>query len=131
MPDRWVLIQVLNFEKTNRILLTSIRFLPCTTLILIKDAGAFFVLGILGVYYILEILEQISWENFKKITKLLLPTIVLLIAIIISWNLNREYRAIPSSVYSGPGMFKAIFLGETPLAEKQYYQQVKKYWEEG
>ena len=124
-----LLIQVLNFEKTNRILLTSIRFLPCTTLILIKDAGAFFVLGILGVYYILEILEQISWENFKKITKLLLPTIVLLIAIIISWNLNREYRAIPSSVYSGPGMFKAIILGETPLAEEQYYQQVKKFWE--
>ena len=58
-----------------------------------------------------------------------MPTIVLLIAIIISWNLNREYRAIPSSVYSGPGMFKAIFLGETPLAEDQYYQQVKKFWE--
>ena len=58
-----LLIQVLNFEKTNRILLISIRFLPCTTLILIKDAGAFFF-GILGVYYILEIVEQVSWEKF-------------------------------------------------------------------
>ena len=54
---------------------------------------------------------------------------ILLIAIIISWNLNREYRAIPSSVYSGPGMFKAIFLGKSPLAEEQYQQQVKRYWE--
>ena len=124
-----LLIQVLNFEKTNRILLISIRFLPCTTLILIKDAGAFFVLGILGIYYTIEIIEKISWENITKKAKLLLPTIVLLITIIMSWNLNREYRAIPSSVYSGPGMFKAIFLGETPLTKEQYYQQVKKYWE--
>ena len=124
-----LLIQLLNLEKTNRILILSIRLLPCAALILIKDAGAFFVLGILGIYYLIEIAEQISWKYFFKKIQLLLPTIILLITVIISWNLNREYRAIPSSVYSGPGMFKAIFLGDTPLADEQYQQQVEKYWE--
>ena len=61
-----LLIQLLNFEKTNRILIISIRLLPCATLILIKDAGVFFVLGILGIYYLIEIAEQISWENIVK-----------------------------------------------------------------
>ena len=88
-----------------------------------------FFFRILGICYTIEIIEQISWENITKKAKLLLPTIVLLLTVIMSWNLNREYRAIPSSVYSGPGMFKAIILGETPLAEEQYYQQVKKFWE--
>jgi len=124
-----LLITIINSGAEKNTLILFAKFLPCLTLILVKDAGVIFAAGIIGIYFLINFPYGKNFKFFlwKQIFQIL-PIMMAGFLIIIFWNINRNIENIPSSSLTTPGVLKGIFVEGSQLTDDQYSTMTENYW---
>lgn len=133
----WFAGTIFNFmrdlnDRTPRQLLSYV--LPVATLVLVKDAGLYFALAVIGIMGLLVFWHAAFSTGVKNVRpalvtagRLTLVCVVCAGLISASWNANRNAAGIPESTYSTSGIVSGITSGTSRFDDAEQAELSRRF----